>query len=213
MNLSIDKVKEIKAQALLTLDKFLLKRLESGDSKSIKTVQTISYWLLDYIKFLIYESKNEIKFKRYKRGDVIKVNFGHRIGREHGGLHYAIVLDTNNALKSNLLTVVPLSSVKEYTDLSRLGKDRVFIGNEIYKSLINKINKLPDNCDEKHAATKELSRMKTGSIVLIGQITTISKYRIYDPLSTKNALHGIKVSEDTLTQIDEKIKILFTNSI
>lgn len=213
MNLSIDKIKEIRAQALLALDKFLIKRLESDDSKSVKTVQTISYWLLDYIKFLIYESKNEMKFKRYKRGDIVKVNFGHRIGREHGGLHYAIVLDTNNALHSNLLTVVPLSSVKEYTDLTKLGKDRIYIGNELYKSLINKINKLTDDCPEKMAATKELARMKTGSIVLIGQITTVSKYRIYDPISTKNALHGIRVSEDTLTQIDEKIKSLFTNSI
>lgn len=213
MNLSIDKIKEVRAQALLSVDKFLIKRLESGDSKAIKTVQTISYWLLDYIKFLIYESKNEMQFKRYKRGDVVKINFGHRIGREHGGLHYAIVLDNNNALQSNLLTVVPLSSVKEYTDLTRLGKDRIFIGNEVYKSLINKINRLSDNCPEKKVATKELSRMKMGSIVLVGQITTVSKYRIYDPLSTKNALHGIRVSEDTLTQIDEKIKCLFTNSI
>ena len=69
-----------------------------------------------------------MKFKRYKRGDVIKVNFGHRIGREHGGLHYAIVLDVKNPLQSNLLTVVPLTSVKEHTNLEKLGKDRIFIG-------------------------------------------------------------------------------------
>ena len=160
------------------------------------------------LKLLTYESNNNMKFKRYKRGDVIKVNFGHRIGREHGGLHYAIVLDVKNPLQSNLLTVVPLTSVKEHTNLEKLGKDRIFIGNEIYKT-----NRLPAGSHEKTAVSKELARMKTGSIVLIGQITTISKYRIYDPLSSKNALHGIKVSDNTLTKIDEKIKILFTNSI
>ena len=128
-------------------------------------------------------------------------------------LHYAIVLDVKNPLQSNLLTVVPLTSVKEHTNLEKLGKDRIFIGNEIYKEIINKTNRLPAGSHEKTAVSKELARMKTGSIVLIGQITTISKYRIYDPLSSKNALHGIKVSDNTLTKIDEKIKILFTNSI
>ena len=213
MNLGTAKITEIKANALLALDKFFTKRLNSNDEKSIKIVQTISYWILDYVKFLTYESNNNMKFKRYKRGDVIKVNFGHRIGREHGGLHYAIVLDVKNPLQSNLLTVVPLTSVKEHTNLEKLGKDRIFIGNEIYKEIINKTNRLPAGSHEKTAVSKELARMKTGSIVLIGQITTISKYRIYDPLSSKNALHGIKVSDNTLTQIDEKIKILFTNSI
>lgn len=213
MILDLTKIKQIKENALFRLSQFLEKRLSSADNKDIKFVQTFSFWLLDYVRLLTYETSPQIKYKRYKRGDVIKANFGHRIGREHGGLHYAIVLDTNNALQSNLLTVVPLSSIKDSTDLSKLGKDRIYIGNEIYKSLINKINSLPNNTAEKHAASKELARMKNGSIVLIGQITTISKYRIYDPLSTKNALHGIKVSDNTLTQIDYKIKELFTNSI
>lgn len=213
MILDLTKIKQVKENALFRLSQFLEKRLSSADNKDIKFVQTFSFWLLDYVRLLTYETSPQIKYKRYKRGDVIKANFGHRIGREHGGLHYAIVLDTNNALQSNLLTVVPLSSIKDNTNLSKLGKDRIYIGNEIYKSLINKINSLPNNTPEKHAASKELARMKNGSIVLIGQITTISKYRIYDPLSTKNALHGIKVSDNTLTQIDYKIKELFTNSI
>lgn len=96
MNLGTAKITEIKANALLALDKFLTKRLNSNDEKSIRIVQTISYWILDYVKFLTYENNNNMKFKRYKRGDVIKVNFGHRIGREYGGLHYAIVLDVKN---------------------------------------------------------------------------------------------------------------------
>ena len=54
--------------------------------------------------------------------------------------------------------------------------------------------------------------VEAGTIALVGQITTISKYRIYDPLSTKNALHGIRVSDATLDLIDSKIKELFTHS-
>lgn len=75
MNLGTAKITEIKANALLALDKFLTKRLNSNDEKSIKIVQTISYWILDYVKFLTYESNNNMKFKRYKRGDVIQSKF------------------------------------------------------------------------------------------------------------------------------------------
>lgn len=45
MNLGTAKITEIKANALLALDKFLTKRLNSNDEKSIKIVQTISYWI------------------------------------------------------------------------------------------------------------------------------------------------------------------------
>ena len=210
MLLHTEKIKELKENALLSLEHFLLKRIISNDPKNIKFVQTLSFWILDYIRLLNYEQRL-IKYKKFKRGDIIKVNFGHRIGREHGGLHYAVVLDRRNAIASNLITVVPLTSIKPNTDLTKLGKDRLNLGNEIYKSLVKKANIVSEK--EKVTVTKELSRMKNGSIALIGQITTISKYRIYDPLSTKNALHGIKLSDQNLTIIDNKIKELFTHII
>lgn len=210
MLLAAVKIKELKENALLTLEQFLLKRLKSANQKELKFVQTLSFWMLDYVRLLNYEN-NLIKYKKYKRGDIIKVNFGHRIGREHGGLHYAVVLDTNNAIGSNLVTVIPLTSIKPTTDIAKLGRDRINISNEIYKSLVLKANSVSQS--EKAAVIKELTRMKSGSIALIGQITTVSKYRIYDPLSTKNVLHGIKLSDQTLTIIDNKIKELFTHTI
>lgn len=212
MHLDVSKIAEIKANAMFQLENFLTKRLESSDIKQTKLVQTMSFWLLDYIRFQQYKNNPQIKYKRYKRGDVIKVNFGHRIGNEHGGLHYAIVIDNNNALGSNLLTVIPLSSRKPHLTEEKLGKDRIIIGTEIYKKLIDKMNSLSSFSPEAKAVRKELIRMKAGSIALIGQITTVSKYRIYDPLSTKNALHGIRVSEHTLDLIDSKIIELFTHS-
>lgn len=212
MHLDVSRIAEIKANAMFQLENFLTKRLESSDIKQTKLVQTMSFWLLDYIRFQQYKNNPQIKYKRYKRGDVIKVNFGHRIGNEHGGLHYAIVIDNNNALGSNLLTVIPLSSRKPHLTEEKLGKDRIIIGTEIYKKLIDKMNSLSSFSPEAKAVRKELIRMKAGSIALIGQITTVSKYRIYDPLSTKNALHGIRVSEHTLDLIDSKIIELFTHS-
>lgn len=213
MLLSLDKIIDIKIRALKKLTAFLNNKLNNGNDKSIKIVQTISYWLMDYVKMLEYEDAvEEMKYKKYKRGDVIKVNFGHRIGREHGGLHYAVVLDVANNIKSNTVTVIPLSSVKQGVDLNKLGKDRIYIGDEIYKAIVNKYNQTSNAENNKEGLNKELSRLKIGSIALIGQITTISKYRIYDPLSTQNVLHGIRVSDVTLTALDYKIKELFTKS-
>ena len=212
MKLSLDIITQIKQNALLGIEKFLIKRLESQDEKQIKVVQTMSFWILDYVRLQTYETQQQVKYKKYKRGDVIKVNFGHRIGREHGGLHYAIVIDNNNALASNTITVIPLSSFKTNMDSNHLGKDRLFLDTEIYKLLIDKLNSLNPNSVEAIAVKKELSRMKAGTIALIGQIITISKYRIYDPLSTKNALHKIRLSDSTLNHVDCKIKELFTHT-
>ena len=58
---------------------------------------------------------------------------------------------------------------------------------------------------------KEIQKMKNGSIALIGQITTVSKIRIYDPKSKYDVLHGIKMPDDILDTIDDKIRQLYTN--
>ena len=56
---------------------------------------------------------------------------------------------------------------------------------------------------------KEISKMKTGSVALVNQITTISKIRIYNPLHSKDVLGNIKVSNEILDAIDDKIKELY----
>lgn len=56
---------------------------------------------------------------------------------------------------------------------------------------------------------KEIDKMKEGSIALVGQITTISKIRIFDPRNNSNVLTGIKLSSESLNKIDEKLKKLY----
>lgn len=56
MKLSLDTVMQVKQNALLGLENFLLKRLESQDEKQIKIVQTMSFWILDYIRLQTYET-------------------------------------------------------------------------------------------------------------------------------------------------------------
>ena len=56
---------------------------------------------------------------------------------------------------------------------------------------------------------KEAKRMKSGSIALVNQITTISKIRIYDPKTDNDILSSIRLSDDTLNKIDDEIKKMF----
>ncbi len=70
--------------------------------------------------------------------------------------------------------------------------------NEIRLQLIEKIN-------------FELFQMKRGTIALVNQITTISKQRIYNPKKDVDILSGIKLSDEKMNLIDEKIKKLYIN--
>lgn len=56
---------------------------------------------------------------------------------------------------------------------------------------------------------KEVQKMKSGSIAIINQIRVISKQRIYDPKTEFDILSGIKLSNENLDLIDEKIRKMF----
>ena len=59
---------------------------------------------------------------------------------------------------------------------------------------------------------RSLNQMKTGTIALVNQLTTISKQRIYNPKKDFDILSGIQLSDDSMKKIDEKIKQLFINN-
>lgn len=145
----ISELMEHKEQALSVIENFLDGLINDssengkGAASSRKKADLICYWLKDYINFLSSEKDfDPKKLKRYKRGEVVKVHLGFRIGCEEGGLHYAVVLDKNNSLSSPTLTVVPLTSVKKGKDLNNLPKGNIYLGNELYNLLQNKIGTL-----------------------------------------------------------------------
>ena len=111
------------------------------DRLDAKNGKKIAYWIRDYAAFLRKERDfDPKKLLRYPRGSVIKVHLGYRLGSEEGGLHYAIVLDSNNTWGCSVVTIVPLTSVKATTDLNNLNPANIMIGNEIYDTLNNKLN-------------------------------------------------------------------------
>lgn len=243
-------------------DKSLSELREYMNSLPEKKGIILAYWLKDYTRFLKKEASfDPMQLVRYKRGSIVKVHLGYRVGSEQGGLHYAVVIDVDNAKSSPTSTIIPLTSVKPTTDLEHLHPSRLYIGNEIFELLRNKVLEEIDeaskvqiglmkrieenNSDtidilaegarskltEKRLVTEALSReldalnrkishckkmgaeiqkMKPGSIALVGQITTISKIRIYDPLYPSDTLSNIHLSAETMDKLDDKLRELFT---
>lgn len=228
-----------KKSAIRKLNELLEEFLSAVDENAnidtdsnLKKVNLLSYWLKTYAAFIKRElTFDPSKCKRYKRGEIIQVDLGFRIGHEQGGLHYAIVIDKNNAMNSDIVTIIPLSSKKTTTKPNRFNVD---LGDEIFQKLNEKylnefhssiknvsITPNPAIAGEEMTITfeidtteadkiqAEINSMKTGSIALVSQITTISKIRINKPLYSSDALSGIKLSDKSMDLIDKKICELY----
>lgn len=217
------------------VDTFLQDLIDSDNDINLKKADLISFWLRTYTNYIKNENFFEpLKQENYKRGNVVKVNLGFNIGNEEGGLHYAIVIN-NPDKSSGLLNIVPLTSKKEnsklhysevslgmslifeiiaklsylYTNLQIAIKDAKMI--EDSQEKVEKLNKLKKMAIELRKYINEAQNMKNNeSIALVGNITTISKQRVYTPTLKNRFLKGISISEDQLDLIDKKIIELYT---
>lgn len=218
-------------------------------SSNDKRASLLSYWIKDYVRMLRSENAaNCPAYLRYKRGSVVKVHLGFRIGNEEGGLHYAIVLNKSDSARNAILTVLPLTSVKPNTDVERIHPNRLYLGTALLDSVYDKLQqssarllqelaRLNDEWTQlknkegvealdvlamekelKRVGVKnklinkqlaEVSKMKSGSIALVDQVVTISKLRIYDPRFSQDMLFGIRLNDDMMNKIDDKIRDLF----
>lgn len=229
-----------KNNALKTLDTYLKDLINSSDRKSNGKADKLCYWIQDWITFLNFESNfSPSSLRRYKRGEIIKVHLGYNVGSEEGGLHYCVVLDKNNSIHSPVITVIPLTSLKQDSDIKKLHKGDVYLGDELFRRLSAKllsmiesqqkrISSLEELINNQNSITakyeimiqlketqkegelldrisREVQRMKTGSIALSNQITTISKIRIYDPKTNHDILSGIKLTSEELDLIDTEL--------
>ena len=132
----------------------------------------------------------------------------------------AILLGTeiydNLSIKNKNLKENATKKSKEYADelkiisaLPESNEDEKIIKNVKLNNISEKMKLLKNDIDLIDKVEKEISQMKNGSIALINQITTISKQRIYNPKSDVDVLAGIRLSNNSLDLIDEKIKKLF----
>lgn len=122
-----------KKEAIRSLNNLLERYINDHSEKHLKKANILSYWLKDFSQYIQKEEKfDPTRIISYKRGNVIKLNFGFNVGSEYGGLHYGIVLDNKNDHNSSVLTVIPLTSIK--ADKST-HQNSVELGNELYKLL------------------------------------------------------------------------------
>jgi hypothetical protein len=73
------------------------------------------------------------RFIKYKRGTVVMVNFGTSIGNELSGNHFAIVLNKKDSPKAGEITVLPLTS--------KANKSNINLGNELIQNIFSDVLK------------------------------------------------------------------------
>ena len=270
--------------------------LQRMDNEGNKRSDKIAQWIENWVKYLKIEQVfNPRSIQALKRGSIVYADFGFNVGREYGGLHYAIVLNKTDSRSNHLLHVLPLTSVKETTDISNLKYFQFLIGDEVFQLLINKANrkiteltelydrfskkddelhekvvmvellikdnkksleilenlsssdiddssieqiltinknidfasdqaeKIRQEAEENAILLAELNEkleyankfirktqnMNKDSIVLLNQVTTISKMRLRDPKNNNSILNSIVLSDDTMDKIDEALKNIF----
>lgn len=114
----------------------------------------IGNWLEKQSSIFKSESDNIKQNKpNFKRGQIIKVDFGVNMGSELSNTHFAIVLNNDDNNSVDNITVIPLTSKKGYK--------RLYIGN-----VLKDFEKDKKYSEEGYA--------------LITQITTISKKKIFN---------------------------------
>lgn len=90
-------------------------------------------WMHTYIAYKANESKfSSTYLPKYEQGQIIFVDFGCGIKHEFSYPHYAIVLNTSDRKKNDLLTVVPLTSKKQNIILLMIGNMKLAILLKIY---------------------------------------------------------------------------------
>lgn len=152
---------EHKKSAIKKLNQTFENLINRGNPRFLKKADLIAYWIEEYSEYIkLEESFKYDRVMRYKRGDVIQLNFGFNLGSEQGGLHYAIVLDNDNLQSSPVVTVVPLSSGTEQETYSR----DVYLGNELYEKVKHKYDKFSEQVNndlkEKQKLTKVINSLR-----------------------------------------------------
>lgn len=155
---------------------------------------------------LLYEVKiKPTRFKRYSRGQIVKVKFGVNIGSEFSGDHYAIVISKQDTMLNPILHVIPLTSKKHNYNIEldnllynedEIDKLRKLLEREYDKNNIKNIKK----CINYYSNRKDKV-----SYACIKHLKTVSKLSICKSINEFDYLNKIKISNDLLRRIDEEI--------
>lgn len=218
---------QIKDNKKMKLYKALENNLKISELNLPNKFEHFEQWELNKSNRLLYEINNNQKtFKRFKKGMIIKVDFGVNVGGEFSGPHFAIVLSKKDHMYNNKLTVIPLSSKKHKNALD-LGNliINMYIDNLVKES--EQLNKTIAEIDiETYEFTPEFkNKIKNIGKILnyykknennlsyayVDQIKTISKLNIISPINEYDIVNKFICSDDIIKSIDLAIIKQFTS--
>lgn len=170
----------------ITLETALSNLKAAIETKSPKKQQILAEWIDTWSKFLLREDTFSPQFlPYYKRGDIVYADFGFNIGTEYGGIHYAVVLETNNNKRNGNIIVVPLTSLEPGKDPKDISPVDVYIGDNV------------------------IGWTNAATVAKPNQIRSISKMRIVKPTVPKDK--KARLTGEQLQMIDDKLKkIIFS---
>ena len=149
------------------------------------------------------------KFMKYKKGTIVKVDFGLNIGAELSNIHFAITMDNDDNIYKETISVIPLTS--------KQGKSRLDLGSLIFDEFINKMNKEIKNINNEDDLKEikdlilEYNKYKKSTFANISQFRCISKNRIIYPLNKHDIIGKSKVSKTVLNKITQELVRLYIN--
>lgn len=200
--------------------------------------RNLPYWMEHVTRNFEKEVNQKLprKYFYYKRGAVIRVNFGVNEGSEFSNLHFAVVLDKKDSPKKRTVTVLPLTS-KQSSDRFDLGKE-VFNqtivvlrqqGNEMIKRIANlekriqqtseehmqlqediesEIKELESDIEKLRIVSETYSNFNKNSYVRLNDITTVSKLKIRR-INKFDPSGSIRLSSKQMKQISEELMKLY----
>ena len=125
-------------------------------------------------------------YPKFKRGQIIKVDFGINIGSELSHTHFAIVLNSDDTIKNDNITVIPITS--------KIGYKKIYLG-KILKEAMPKTPTYNLNC-----------------YAYITQIKTISKRRKFN-INIKYICNNDilnKIDKETINYLTSNTKKVIT---
>lgn len=216
-------------QQLDSANKNTLEIIRLSKDSNNKKFDYFPFWKNKESRLLLRELKNTRTFyKKYKRGTIIKVDFGVNIGSEFSQIHYAIVINKNDNRKNKILNVIPLTS-KDKSNTLNIG-DVIFKSflestSEKLDSLIDNFKKESLNIDSEDELNKKIndemekvkkiidyySRNPVCSFACYKNITTINKSRIKNPINEYDFINKAICDNSVMTKLDLKILEHYTN--
>nr|DAZ73335.1 MAG TPA: MazF protein/MazE protein, antidote, programmed cell death.7A [Caudoviricetes sp.] len=193
-----------KKDAIKALNKLLEYYINDPSGKHLKKANLISYWIKDYTRFINFEETfDPTRNISYKRGNIVKLNFGFNVGSEYGGLHYGVVLDKHNTHNSPVVTVVPLTSVKADKTIH---PNSVDLGNEIYRSLKLKYDTISKALTDEQEEISEMLAMAKVLTTLTDESITKTRNSERNSEEFSKNMHDAKTYLDAVKKIQKVLE-------